>query len=158
MSRHNKKDKHSVTPLECATFFLRNVVLEEETFDVHAGVIELQNITLRPDGCLSCVLPVTERFANRNRTLHGGMIAYLNDVVGSAAIAAAKRDFNTGVSVEINSTYCRPAPMGSKVEIVAKVIKIGKTLATVQVDLKLLGTEKIVATGRHVKFLKTSAM
>jgi hypothetical protein len=43
--------------------------------------------------------------------------------------------------------------MQGEVLIDARVLKVGKTLATMVCDLRLRGTDRLVAQGRHTKHL-----
>jgi acyl-coenzyme A thioesterase PaaI-like protein len=44
-------------------------------------------------------------------------------------------------------------PGGEEVEVRAKVIKVGATIATIHVELYRRSTGTLVATGTHVKYL-----
>ena len=56
-----------------------------------------------------------------------------------------------GVSVELSCSYLRAARIGARVDITARVLKIGKQLAFVEVMLESEG--KAVASGKHTKAL-----
>lgn len=50
--------------------------------------------------------------------------------------------------------YMRPAKKGDTISIVAECLKVGKTMAFVNVDiLNKSDGNKIIAQGRHTKFL-----
>ena len=52
------------------------------------------------------------------------------------------------------SRYMRPAKKGDTISIVAECLKVGKTMAFVNVDiLNKSDGNKIIAQGRHTKFL-----
>jgi acyl-coenzyme A thioesterase 13 len=102
------------------------------------------------DGAL-VELDVGDAVVNVNGTLHGGAIATLMDHAGTAAIKAADRQGRPGVSTDLNVSFFAPAPGGVTVAADARVLKIGKTLAFVTVDVRLPdGT--LVAQGRMTKF------
>lgn len=98
-------------------------------------------------------LPVGEAVQNVNGALHGGAVATLVDVVGTLAIMSADRDHRPGVSTDLNVSWFSPAPGGSSVLVEATVLKSGRTLAFVQVDLRREGDGALVAQGRMTKFL-----
>jgi acyl-coenzyme A thioesterase 13 len=98
-------------------------------------------------------LPVSEAVQNPNGALHGGAVATLVDVVGTLAIMSADRDHRPGVSTDLNVSWFSPAPGGSTVLVEASVLKSGRTLAFVQVDLRREGDGVLVAQGRMTKFL-----
>eukprot|EP00854_Cymbomonas_tetramitiformis_P014592 gene14592-17243_t len=102
-------------------------------------------------GRFTCVIPVNEKVQNRYGTLHGGCIATLVDVIGSAALMTAADA--SGVSVDINVSFLRSAPLNEEVEIDAQVLRAGKSLATVQVDFRLKRTGELLSQGRHTKYL-----
>lgn len=80
----------------------------------------LYDIRAEP-GRVTCRLPVTERVQNRNGTLHGGCIATIVDIVGSAALITENK--RGGVSLNINTNYLRPVPGGGEALIDAQVRK-----------------------------------
>ncbi len=98
-------------------------------------------------------MPVGEAVQNLGGALHGGAVATLVDVVGTIAIMTADRDHRPGVSTDLNVSWFSPAPGGSAVLVEATVLKSGRTLAFVQVDLHREGDGVLVAQGRMTKFL-----
>lgn len=125
-----------------------------EIFDTTA----LQGITdirASPGRC-TCRLPVAPRIQNRNGMLHGGCTATIVDVVGTAALLTlAPRG---GVSLTINTNYLTSMPGGSGcvVFIDAQVLRVGRTIAVVQVDLRNDANGVLVAQGTHVKFISSA--
>jgi acyl-coenzyme A thioesterase 13 len=98
-------------------------------------------------------LPVGEGVQNANGMLHGGAVATLVDVVGTLAIMSGDRDHRPGVSTDLNVSWFSPAPGGVNVLVEASVLKSGRTLAFVQVDLRRENDGVLVAQGRMTKFL-----
>jgi acyl-coenzyme A thioesterase 13 len=121
----------------------------EEVFDTTAlrGIYDIR----AEDGRVTCRFRVLPRVQNRNGTLHGGCIATLVDVVGTAAILTNSR--RGGVSLNINTNYLSPMPGNGIVLIDAKVLRIGRSIATASVDLRDVSSGKLVAQGQHVKFI-----
>ncbi|KAK6125662.1 hypothetical protein DH2020_040574 [Rehmannia glutinosa] len=103
-------------------------------------------------GRVVCSFTVPPRLVNSENSLHGGAMAALVDIVGSAAIIAAGAPF-TGVSVEINVSYFDGAYVGEEIEIDTKALRVGKAIAVVSVDFKSKKTGKLIAQGRHSKYL-----
>lgn len=101
-----------------------------------------------------CVFPVTPRVQNRYGTLHGGCVATLVDVVSTVALLTVSQD--PGVSVNIGTNYITPGPGGADVEVDARVTKVGRTLAFMDVTLRTAVGGTTVATGTHCKFLPNS--
>jgi acyl-coenzyme A thioesterase 13 len=98
-------------------------------------------------------LPVSKALQNVNGVLHGGAVATLVDVVGTLAIMSGDRDHRPGVSTDLNVSWFSPAAGGSNVLVEATVLKTGRTLAFVQVDLRREADGALVAQGRMTKFL-----
>jgi acyl-coenzyme A thioesterase 13 len=98
-------------------------------------------------------LPVSEPVQNAGGMLHGGAVATLVDVVGTLAIMSKDRDGRPGVSTDLNVSWFSPAPGGTSVLVEATVLKSGRTLAFVQVDVRRESDGVLVAQGRMTKFL-----
>ncbi|GAX79485.1 hypothetical protein CEUSTIGMA_g6926.t1 [Chlamydomonas eustigma] len=103
------------------------------------------------EGQVICTFPVSKEVTNSYNTLHGGCIATLVDTVGTAALITVSD--RSGVSVNIAVTYLLPSPSGQNVTVEARVIKSGRALATIQVDIKLQDG-RVAATGLHTKYLE----
>lgn len=105
------------------------------------------------EGKVVCEMTVTEKVSNTYKTLHGGAIATIIDVVGTMAIMTEDCT-RAGVSVDMNITYIAAAKRGEKVRIEGKLLKkLGRKLGYTQVDLYDAATGKMIATGRHTKAL-----
>ncbi len=103
------------------------------------------------DGQARVELDVTPAVVNVSGVLHGGALATLVDYAGTAAIKTADRQGRAGVSTDLNVSFFAPAPGGATVVADAQVLKIGKNLAFVTVDVRLPdGT--LVGQGRMTKF------
>ncbi|GBF98031.1 hypothetical protein Rsub_11142 [Raphidocelis subcapitata] len=136
----------ALTPLERATAFLDNL-RSAGTFD-DTPLRGLAVVSAAP-GRVTCRLRPTRAHSNRFGSMHGGCIATLVDVIGSAAIATVSD--RGGVSVAINTNYLSPTPIGEDLDIEATVVKRGKQMATAVVNLSVAG--EAVAQGSHVKAL-----
>lgn len=98
-------------------------------------------------------LVVAEPVQNMGGTLHGGAIATIVDDVGTIAIITGDRNGRPGVTTDLNVSYLAPAPAGAAVLAEATVLKIGRTLAFVAVDLRREEDGVLVAQGRMTKHL-----
>ncbi|XP_028060505.1 acyl-coenzyme A thioesterase 13-like [Camellia sinensis] len=119
-------------------------------------VMQGLSIDLLEPGRLICSMIVPPRLLNTGNFLHGGATATLVDIVGSAVIYTVGAPF-TGVSVEINVSYLDSAYVGEEIEIESKVLRVGKAIAVVSVELRKKKTGKIIAQGRHTKYLAVSS-
>ena len=98
-------------------------------------------------------MAVSEEVGNYGGSLHGGAIATLVDDVGSLAIITADRRARPGVTTDLNVSYFAPALHGDTVLVQAQVLKVGKTLAFVAVDVRRESDGALVAQGRMTKHL-----
>lgn len=95
-------------------------------------------------------LDVLPKVQNIIGALHGGATATLVDHAGTLAIVTADRDARPGVTTDLNVTYL--APGTGTVVAHAKVLKVGKTMAYVTVDITRKADGVLVAQGRMTKF------
>ncbi|XP_028593399.2 acyl-coenzyme A thioesterase 13 [Podarcis muralis] len=131
---------------------LREVVkmlLESPGFD---RVLNKMTVLSASPGKVVCEMKVEEEHTNRGGILHGGLTATLVDVVSTAALLHTERAA-PGVSVDMNITYMSAAKMGDEIQITAEILKQGRTLAFANVDLRNKATGKLIAQGRHTKYL-----
>jgi acyl-coenzyme A thioesterase 13 len=98
-------------------------------------------------------LEVGSALLNYGKTLHGGAAATLIDVVGSIAIVGADRHGRFGVSTDLNVTWIAPAALGEIVLIEATVLKIGRNLGFVAVELRRESDGALLVQGRLSKAL-----
>ncbi|XP_021734737.1 acyl-coenzyme A thioesterase 13-like isoform X1 [Chenopodium quinoa] len=107
-------------------------------------------------GRVLCSFNVPQRLLNTANTLHGGAIASLVDLVGSAVVFTVGAP-STGVSVEINVSYLDAALPDEEIEVEGKALRVGKSLAVISVELRKKASGKIIAQGRHTKYLPVSS-
>ncbi|KAE8126174.1 hypothetical protein FH972_020917 [Carpinus fangiana] len=63
----------------------------------------------------------------------------------------------TGVSVEINVSYLDAAYVDEEIEVEARALRVGKAVGVVSVELRKKKTGKIIAQGRHTKYLPVAS-
>ncbi|XP_059656245.1 uncharacterized protein LOC132303139 [Cornus florida] len=119
-------------------------------------VLEGLRVDLIEPGRIICSMNVPQRLLNSGNFLHGGATATLVDLVGSAVIYTVGAPL-TGVSVEINVSYLDAAYADEEIEIEAKILRVGKAIGVVSVELRKKKTGKIIAQGRHTKYLAVSS-
>ncbi|XP_003389589.1 PREDICTED: acyl-coenzyme A thioesterase 13-like [Amphimedon queenslandica] len=127
---------------------LGKMLSETKSFD---RVLSKVRIVSAAKGKLSCELTVGEEHTNLGGTLHGGLTATIIDSVSTWAIVSAEHP--PGVSTDLNISYMRPAKIGETVIIDAECLKVGKTLAFASVSLLNKDTGKLIAQGRHTKYI-----
>ncbi|CAN0865114.1 Acyl-coenzyme A thioesterase 13 [Linum grandiflorum] len=114
------------------------------------------HVDLVETGRVICSMKVPPRLLNGGNFLHGGATATLVDLVGSAVIFTVGAP-QTGVSVEINVSYLDAAYVDEEIEIEAKILRVGKAVGVVSVELRKKKTGKLIAQGRHTKYLAVSS-
>ncbi|MDP9094110.1 MAG: PaaI family thioesterase [Actinomycetota bacterium] len=105
------------------------------------------------DGVAVMRVEVGEELLNSSGVLHGGAAATLVDVVGTIAIMTSDRDHRPGVSTDLNISWFAPVPKGEYVLAEATVLKAGRSLAFVSVDLRRESDGVLAAQGRMTKAL-----
>ncbi|KAK4741818.1 hypothetical protein SAY87_025406 [Trapa incisa] len=113
-------------------------------------------VDLIEPGRILCSFRVPPRLLNSGNFLHGGATASLVDLVGSAVIYTLGSS-TTGVSLEINISYLDAAYIDEEIEIEAKVLRVGKAIGVVTVELRKKSSGRIIAQGRHTKYLSIGA-
>ncbi|KAE8694964.1 Calcium-dependent protein kinase 2 isoform 1 [Hibiscus syriacus] len=109
------------------------------------------HVELIEQGRLLCSMKIPVRFLNPMNVLHGGGTASLVDLVGSAVIHTY--GLPTGVSVEITVSYLDTAFADEEIEIEGRALRVGKTVAVVNVEFRKKKTARIFAQARHTKCL-----
>lgn len=101
----------------------------------------------------ACVaVEVTADVENPSGFLHGGAIATLIDQAGTIAILTVDRDGRPGVSTDLNVSFLAPVSTGTTVVAEAAVLKVGKSMAFVEVAVRRHEDNVLVAHGRMTKF------
>jgi acyl-coenzyme A thioesterase 13 len=133
---------------------IKRRVEERVTNAMNTGFQRLFGWTTTSWGDGRCVveLPVGGHLVNLNGTLHGGALATLVDYAGTIAIMTADREGRPGVTTDLNTTYLLATPLGDTAVAEAVVLKSGKTMAYVTVDVRRKSDNQLVAQGRMTKF------
>jgi acyl-coenzyme A thioesterase 13 len=98
-------------------------------------------------------VPVTRDLVNTAEKLHGGAAATLVDVVGMLAIINTDRDDRFGVSTDLNVSWFAPIALDDAALVEATVLKAGRTLAFVSVDIRRESDGLLCVQGRMTKSL-----
>ncbi|AES72955.1 putative acyl-CoA hydrolase [Medicago truncatula] len=98
-------------------------------------------------------MKIPPNLLNSSNCLHGGAITTLVDLVGATAVPTAGFSWSSGVSVEINVSCLDAAYVDEEIEIDGRVLRVGKTIAVISVELRKKKTGQIFAQGRHTKYI-----
>jgi acyl-coenzyme A thioesterase 13 len=96
---------------------------------------------------------VTLEHVNASKVLHGGAAATLVDVVGTLAILNEDLHHRPGVSTDLNVSWFAPVQLGDIAIVDAQVLKTGKSLAFVTVDIRRASDDVLCVQGRMTKAL-----
>ncbi|AEO55467.1 hypothetical protein MYCTH_2299329 [Thermothelomyces thermophilus ATCC 42464] len=113
--------------------------------------------SVKPDGphpSVTFKFTVQPQHCNRLNNLHGGCTASLFDFCTSTVLAAVARPgywSYLGVSRSLNTTYLRPAPVGSEVLIECEIVQIGQRLCSLRGTMRRADDGALVATCEHGK-------
>lgn len=105
------------------------------------------------DGHVVVHADVTIDHVNVAKNLHGGAGATLVDVVGTLAIIGADQWRRYGVSTDLNVSWLAPIPLGETAVVDARVLKIGRTMAFVAVEIRRRSDDVLCVQGRLTKSL-----
>jgi acyl-coenzyme A thioesterase 13 len=125
-------------------------LLDSGGFDKTLAGVEVVTVG---EGKARLRIVVTPAVANLGGNLHGGAIATLVDDAGTLAIMTADRDSRPGVTTDLNVSYFSAGRAGETIFADAEVLKTGRTLAYVSVDLRRERDGALIAQGRMTKFL-----
>ncbi|XP_033737339.1 acyl-coenzyme A thioesterase 13-like [Pecten maximus] len=132
--------------------FLRQVVEAGTKCRGFESILDKVKVVSGGNGKMVCEMTVTEDHQNRLGTLHGGMTAALVDAVSTWALLTTERQV-AGVSVDMNISYMKAAKVGEDILIEANSVKVGKTLAFLNVDIRKKSDGALLAQGKHTKFV-----
>ncbi|XP_026332560.1 acyl-coenzyme A thioesterase 13 isoform X1 [Hyposmocoma kahamanoa] len=90
---------------------------------------------------------------NQRGSLHGGFIALLVDAISTYALTANDKVETRGLSIDLSVTYLNAAKEGDKIEVEAVTRKVGRKIAFLDVELRNKDTNKVIATGKHTKYV-----
>jgi acyl-coenzyme A thioesterase 13 len=76
------------------------------------------------------------------------------DVISTAALITLSD--HPGVSADLSVSFMSPGPGSEEVTAEAEVLKVGKSLAFMEVTIRTVRDGRLVAKGSHTKFLPGS--
>ena len=100
-------------------------------------------VSYAEDGIAKGIWEVDKKYINGLGVVMGGFLSAAADILMAYAIASKLTESQGFVSIDLDTTFHRPAFEG-EIEVIARVEKVGRTLAYVVADL--VQNEKKVAT------------
>ncbi|KGN62226.1 putative esterase F42H10.6 [Cucumis sativus] len=119
-------------------------------------VMSTLRIDLLQPGRILCSLKVPARLINDNNSLRHGASVFLVDTLGHAAVKTLGPP-STGVSLEVNVSFFDAAYLDEEIEIDSNVLRLGKTIAVVNVEIRKKSNGKIIAQGRLTNYTPVSS-
>lgn len=108
--------------------------------------LDLHDVEAPEDADLAMALPVNPRLTNPRGGLQGGLLATLVDVTAGRAALAAAGEGATVPTSDLHLRYLSPVTVGPAVAV-ARIVRQGKSLIIVQVDVTDRGRDdKLAAT------------
>lgn len=127
-------EKFTITDFQNVAKQVKNPPPCDETMQV--------KVTYAEDGIAHGVWEVDEKFINGNGVVMGGFVSAAVDIMMAYAIASKLTDEEGFASINLDTTFHRPAMTG-KVDITATVERKGRTIAYVTAEVKQDG--KLIA-------------
>ncbi len=93
----------------------------------------------------------TPALATFGGTLHGGALTALCEVIGFLALAPALSEQQHAVTHDLHVSLMRAVPAGARCDLSARVARLGRTLAFIDVEANVEG--QLVASARITKSL-----
>ncbi|CAG9858164.1 unnamed protein product [Phyllotreta striolata] len=104
-------------------------------------------------GRCTATLKVKEEHTNSMGTMQAGFAASLVDTISSHALFTHEKGNHPSVSVNINVSYLKGIKEGEEILIEADTLKVGKTMAFLQVLIKNKINGNLLVKGEHTMFL-----
>ena len=114
--------------LTFAKVFLEATLTDQSFASELTKAMTLISASLTPRPRLVTRLTVTPAMCNTLGTLHGGAICTLFDVCTTLALAMARKWEVPGVTRTLSTTCLVPVSPGEEIEVVGKLVQVGKRL------------------------------
>jgi len=98
-------------------------------------------------------IKLEDRHMNPGGIVHGGILATLMDEATGRAIASV-RGFDVMLerphsTIEMNASFLAVARVGDEIECEARPLRVGRTLAVAEAEIRNRGTSDLIAKGRY---------
>lgn len=103
-------------------------------------------------------LPVEARHTNPHGVLHGGVVTTLMDEAAGQAVTAVRGVEETmagpHATIEMNASFLSGAREGDELVVEARVLKLGRTVAFSEAEVRRRSDDAVVAVGRFTFTIK----
>lgn len=107
------------------------------TFEIHSP------------GSITYKMIIQEKHLSSPNTAHGAVIAgFMDCVLGLSALSEAVTKQNLTSTVEFKINYIRPVKLGEELVGIGKVVHKGKSLIISSGEIRIAGTDELVAMGQ----------
>ncbi|GJJ14039.1 hypothetical protein Clacol_008296 [Clathrus columnatus] len=101
-------------------------------------------------------LDVQNDMTSALRIMHGGCTSFLMDICTSLPLVALTGPGSyAGVTLSLTINFHAPAPLGSKLRIIARSIAVGGRTMTSRGEIWDTTNSRLLATGTHMKMVQT---
>lgn len=112
------------------------------------GTLNELDLEVLSPGKIQYTMEVKEKHLATPIAIHGGVLsAFMDAVLGVAGLSASCHDGKLVSTVEFKINYLAPARLGDVLLGEGKVIQKGNRLIIAEGDIKLKGTDKLIAKG-----------
>jgi uncharacterized protein (TIGR00369 family) len=108
------------------------------------GHLAMRDVDIPEGADLAMILPVNPRVTNLRGGMQGGLIAALIDVVAGRAAGQALADGDSAATADMNIKFLSAVTVGPA-HATARVLRRGRTLVVVQVDVRDEGRDVLAA-------------
>ncbi|MEO3787333.1 PaaI family thioesterase [Actinocorallia sp. B10E7] len=108
------------------------------------GLLGMRDVDIPEGADLAMTLPVTPRVTNNRGGLQGGLLATLVDVVAGRAVGLRLADGDSAATSDMNMHFLSAVTVGPA-HATARVLRHGKSLIVVQVDVRDEGRDVLAA-------------
>ena len=108
------------------------------------GRLDMRDVEVPEGADLAMAMPVTPRVANTRGGLQGGLLATLVDVVAGRAAGRALPEGDSAATADMDIKFLSAVTVGPA-HAVARVLRRGRTLIVVQVDVRDQGRDVLAA-------------
>ncbi len=110
------------------------------------------------EGCVRLSLPVEARHTNPHGVMHGGVVTTLMDEAAGQVVTAARGVEQTmaapHATVEMNVSFLSGAREGDELVVEGRVLKLGRTVAFSEAEVRRRRDDAVVAVGRFTFTIK----
>ncbi len=122
-----------------------------ETFKAinHYDLENAMDFEIHSPGSITYRMKIQDKHLSSPNTAHGAAIAgFMDCVLGLSALSEAITKNNLTSTVEFKINYTRPVKLGEELVGSGKVVHVGKSLIISSGEIRIAGSQELVAMGQ----------